>query len=148
MGMGQILVIYVTHSSVHLVEEEPAFNMANLLLHPSPTPVLLKPPRLIKILFSEKPPSLIYQVTLTHRLVIFPFFHIFLLEEKVGHTNRVLWPVLSCSEFRKARAIKVNDADPFTYSWNALQGYHTIGYILFLKLFYLTQYNPKYYFNK
>lgn len=80
---------------------------------------------------------MIYQVTLIQRLVIFPFFHILLSEEKVGQTNRVLWPVLSCSEFRKARAIKVNDADPFTYSWNALQGYHKIGYILFLKSYFM-----------
>lgn len=54
---------------------------------------------------------------------MFPLFHVFLLEEKLGSTNGVLWPVLRCSEFRKARAIKVNDADPFKYSWNALQGY-------------------------
>lgn len=54
MGMGQILIIYVTHSSIHLVEEEPTFNMANLLLHPPPAPVLLKPPEINQnIVFGE-----------------------------------------------------------------------------------------------
>lgn len=121
--MGQIFNISLTHSSIHLLENELAFNRAHLL-YPSPTPFLLGPlKRQIKILFLEKPSLLLSQVIWNCRLLIFLFFHIFLLEEQLGNRNRVLWPELRCSEFRKARAIKVNDADPFQYSWNALQGY-------------------------
>lgn len=60
IGMRQILNNCITHCSIHLLDNGPALNTANLLLYPAPAPLLLWPlKRQIKILVSEKPPLLI-----------------------------------------------------------------------------------------
>lgn len=117
--MGQIL----KSASLTLLSMRPHSiqPMSFFTHHPSLLLGLRKRP--LKILVPKKLPLLLCQGFLNHRFLIFPFFHKFLLKERLGSRNRVLWPVLGCSEFRKARAIKVNDADPFKDRWNALHGY-------------------------
>lgn len=111
--MGQILNISIIPSSVHVPRDETVFTMATGLRPTKET---------VKILVLKKPSLLLYLDTLNQTLLFFPFVHIFLLM-KLGSRNAVLWPVLGRSEFRKARAIKVNDADPFKSRWNALKVY-------------------------
>lgn len=111
VGRRQILNICITPSSIHLPENEPAFSTANLLLCPSLILSFIMTTKETNQNTGFREASFIDTSRhLTPQALIFPFFHQFLLKEKLGSRNGVLWPVLGCSEFRKARAIRVNDA--------------------------------------
>lgn len=116
--------LYITHSSIHLPRMgQHSVQPISFFTHPPPLVLLWPLESQIKTLVSEKLPLLIYQNTSNHRLFIFPFLHIFLLNGKLSSRRTILWSVLGCSEFRKAKPVKVNDADSLKCSWNALQDY-------------------------